>query len=151
MYNLRCGGASSRGRHWGRSTGTWWAVRSVRSVWWAEQRQEDRDEGKRQNVCGRAKNTKQKVRRDNWVGGHETEKYSNRMFVCLCVWWEILHKRRCQQVHPSTNTKLCIGIYVYVCAFICVPKNNTASSLPFFLQSITNEEPHHHGGIQGQA
>lgn len=49
-----------------RSLGTQWAARSASSVWWAEQREEDRDdEGKRQNVCGREENTKQKVRRDN--------------------------------------------------------------------------------------
>ena len=56
MCHLRCGGAATRGRHWYfRPIGTQWAVRSVMFVWWAEQKEEDRDEGKRQNVCGREK------------------------------------------------------------------------------------------------
>lgn len=108
------------------------------------------------------KNTKQKVRRDNWVGGHETEMYSERVCVCDCVCvylritYEILHKHRCQQVHSSSNMKWCIGICVCVCMHFsvcfCVPKDNTVPSLPnCFLQSSTNEESHRHRGNQGQA
>lgn len=77
------------------------------------------------------------------------------MFMCvnMRLMYEILHKLRCQQVRESTNTKPCIGICVRacVCVCICVPKDNTTPSLPCFLQSSTNEEPHHHCGNQGQA
>lgn len=35
--------------------------------------------------------------------------------------------------------------------YACVPKDNSAPSLPCFLQSSPNEEPRHHCGNQGQA
>lgn len=48
-----------------RTIGTQWAARSARSVWWAEQREEDRDGGVEAECVWERINTKQKVRRDN--------------------------------------------------------------------------------------
>lgn len=75
---------------------------------------------------------------------------TQKEYVCvyLRIMYEILHKRRCQQVHSSTNTKWCIGICVCacvstcVCVFVCLrtilfPHYPTVSSSPALMRSLT--------------
>lgn len=81
---LRCQCYHQRATLWrSGSIGTQWAARSARSVWWAEQREQDRDEGKRQNVCGREKTLNRR-----W--GETTEWGAMRLRCtqkeCVCVY-----------------------------------------------------------------
>lgn len=147
---LRCQCYHQRATLWrSGSIGTQWAARSARSVWWAEQREQDRDEGKRQNVCGREKNTKQKVRRDNWVGGHETEMYSEGVCACLCVWtWGLCMRScissgvsRCVKALIRSRALASVCAHVYACAFVCLKTiplpHYPVSSSPALMRSLT--------------
>lgn len=95
------------------------------------------------------KNTKQKVRRDNWVGGHETEMYSEGVCVCLCVWtWGLCMRScissgvsRCVKALIRSRALASVCAHVYACAFVCLKTiplpHYPVSSSPALMRSLT--------------